>query len=169
MKCVRRAALFVALSLAGGAAGQQARIEQITIVEAGLLEARKVDSVATPGTASGETSVLDSIVFYESSRIVPARVGIQFGVRYRIVGKPAGQAAAVVTKWLVPEPGMLNPITGEITREDMAEESVVIGTDRLAGYGFSRAWEIVPGKWTLEFWSDGRKLNTVTFAVEKRP
>jgi hypothetical protein len=64
---------------------------------------------------------------------------------------------------------MLNPITGEITREDTAEESVVIGTDRLAGYGFSRAWEIVPGKWTLEFWSDGRKLNTVTFAVEKRP
>jgi hypothetical protein len=169
MKSVRVAALVVALCSAAGAAGQQARIERIAIVEAGLLEARKVDTVATPGTASGKTSVLDSVVFYESSRIVPDRLGIQFGVRYRIVGSPPGQTATVVTKWLIPEPGMRNPATGEITHEDVAEETVALGTDRLAGYGFSRPWEIVPGKWTLEFWSDGRKLNAVSFTVEKRP
>ena len=156
---------LLGLWLAGSAAAQQARIERITIVEAGLLEARKIDQLPTPGTASGHTSVLDSVVFYESSRRVPARLGVQFGARYRIAGEPAGQDATVRTRWLLPAPGMRNPLTGAVTRIDEADETVTVGTDRLAGYGFSQAWEIVPGPWTLEFWSAGRKLNSVTFIV----
>jgi hypothetical protein len=169
MKAVWMALLGAGLCLSGSATAQQARIERIMIVEAGLLEARKVDSVPTPGTASGETSVLDSVVFYDASRSVPAQVGMQFGARYRIVGAPAGQAAIVRIKWLVPEPGMRNPLTGEVTQVDEADENVTTGTDRLAGYKFGQSWEVVPGKWTLEFWSSGRKLNTVTFTVENRP
>jgi hypothetical protein len=42
---------------------------------------------------------------------------------------------------------------------------VVMGTDRLAGYKFGQPWEIVPGLWTLELWSDDRKLGSVTFTV----
>jgi hypothetical protein len=158
----------MALCLVGSAAGQQPRIDRIVIVEAGLLEARKVDTLPTPGTASGETSVLDSVVFYESSRSVPASEGIQFGARYRIIGSPTGQAAAIRTKWLVPEPGMRNPLTGAVTRVDEADETVVVGTDRLAGYRFGHTWEIVPGPWTLEIWAGGRKLNSVTFTVGNR-
>jgi hypothetical protein len=165
MKASWKASLCVGLCLAGSAGAQQAHIERIVIVEAGLLEARKVDSLPTPGTAAGQTSVLDSVVFYESSRRVPARLGMQFGVRYRIVGAPSGEDATIRTKWVVPEPGMRNPLTGAITRVDEADEKVTIGSDRLAGYGFSQAWEIVPGQWTLEFWSSGRKLNSVTFTV----
>jgi hypothetical protein len=166
MKSGWMALLGGALCLAGSAAAQQqAHIERIVIVETGLLEARKVESMPTPGTASGETAVLDSVVFYEGSRRVPARLGVQFGARYRIVGVPAGQQATVRTRWLVPEPGMRNPLTGEVTRTDEADESVTIGTDRLAGYKFGQPWEIVPGKWTLEFWADDRRLNSVTFTV----
>jgi hypothetical protein len=165
MKGVWAALLAVGLCLAGPALGQSARIERIEIVEAGLLEARKVDSMSTPGTASGETSVLDSIVFYESSRLVPARLGIQFGARYRIVGAPDGTAASVRTRWVVPAPGMRNPLTGAVTHVDEAEERVVVGTDRLAGYKFGQDWEIVRGPWILEFWANGRRLNSVTFTV----
>jgi Domain of unknown function (DUF3859) len=165
MKSVLLAVLGAGLLLAGSADGQQARIERVVIVEAGLLEARKVDQVATPGTASGTTSVLDTVVFYESSRQVPARIGVQFGVRYRIIGAPDGQEATIRVKWLVPEPGMRNPVTGVATREDEAAETVVVGTDRLAGYRFGQPWEIVPGKWTLELWSGNRQLAGVTFTV----
>lgn len=165
MKSAWISLLGASLCLAGGAAAQPARIDRITIVESGLLEARKVDQMATPGTASGHTSVLDSVVFYESSRRVPARVGVQFGVRYRITGVPSGQEATIRTKWLVPAPGMRNPLTGKVTRVDEADETVVTGTDRLAGYKFSQAWEVVPGQWTLELWSDDRKLGSVTFTV----
>lgn len=165
MKSLWMVLLGAGLCLAGSAAAQQARIDRITIVEAGLLEARKIDSVRTPGTASGETSVLDSIVFYESSRRVPARVGVQFGVRYRIAGRTAGQDATIRTRWLVPAPGMRNPLTGTVTRVDEADETVTLGTDRLAGYKFGQAWEVVPGKWTLELWSEDRKLGSVTFTV----
>lgn len=166
MKSAWMALLAVGLCLAGGAAARQAHIDRITIVEVGLLEARKINSVPTPGTAAGETAVLDSIVFYESSRRVPARLGVQFGVRYRIAGAPAGQDATIRTRWLVPEPGMHNPLTGAVTRVDEADETVTIGTDRLAGYKFGQAWEIVPGQWTLELWSDdARKLGSVTFTV----
>jgi|SRR3954449_5551560 hypothetical protein len=165
MKSAWIAALGVGLCLAGSAAAQPARIDRITIVESGLLEARKIDQVTTPGTASGHTSVLDSVVFYESSRRVPARVGVQFGVRYRITGAPSGQASTIRTRWLVPAPGMRNPLTGKVTRVDEADETVVMGTDRLAGYKFGQPWEIVPGLWTLELWSDDRKLGSVTFTV----
>ena len=165
MKSLWMALLGAGLCLAGSATAQPARIERIMIIEAGLLEARKIDSLPTPGTAAGQTSVLDSVVFYESSRRVPARLGMQFGVRYRIVGAPSGEDTTIRTKWLVPEPGMRNPLTGAVTRVDEADEKVTIGSDRLAGYGFSQAWEIVPGEWTLEFWSAGRKLNSVTFTV----
>lgn len=165
MKSMLFAVLGAGFLLAGSAGGQQARIERVVIVEAGLLEARKIDQVATPGTASGTTSVLDSVVFYESSRQVPARLGVQFGVRYRIVGAPDGQEATVRVKWLVPEPGMRNPLTGLAVREDEAAETVIIGTDRLAGYRFGQAWEIVPGKWTLELWSGNRRLAGVAFTV----
>lgn len=165
MKAFWRALLGAGLGLAGGAAAQPPHVERITIVEAGLLEARKIDSLATPGTAGGQTSVLGSVVFYESSRRVPAQVGMQFGVRYRIVGAPAGEATTIHTKWLVPEPGMRNPLTGAVTRIDEADEKVTIGSDHMAGYAFSQAWEVVPGQWTLEFWSAGRKLNSITFTV----
>jgi hypothetical protein len=165
MKSLWMALLGAGLCLAGSAAAQQARIERVTIVEAGLLEARKVDQVTTPGTAIGHTSVLDAVVFYESSRRVPARLGMQFGARYRTVGEPSGQDATIRIRWLVPEPGMRNPLTGAITRIDEASETVTIGTDRLAGYKFGQAWEIVPGQWTLEFWSADRKLGSVTFTV----
>jgi hypothetical protein len=165
MKSMGTALLCAICCLAGAALAQQPRIERVEIVEAGLLEARKVDSLATPGTASGKTSVLDSIVFYELSRQVPARLGVQFGARYRIVGTPDGAATSIRTKWVVPAPGMRNPLTGAVTAVDEAEESVVIGTDRLAGYKFGQEWEVVRGPWILEFWANGRKLNSVTFTI----
>jgi hypothetical protein len=165
MKRGLAALLCAVCCLAGAAIAQQPRIDRVEVVEAGLLEARKVESHATPGTASGKTSVLDSIVFYELSRKVPARLGVQFGARYRIVGAPEGATASIRTRWVVPSPGMRNPLTGAVTEVDEAEESVVIGTDRLAGYKFGQEWEVVRGPWTLEFWADGRKLNSVTFTV----
>ena len=165
MKGVGAALLCVVCCLAGSAIAEQPRIERVEIVEAGLLEARKIDSVATPGTASGQTSVLDSIVFYELSRRVPARLGIQFGARYRIVGSPEGGTTSIRTRWVLPAPGMRNPLTGAVTQIDEADESVTIGTDRLAGYKFGQEWEVVRGPWILEFWAHGRKLNSVTFTV----
>jgi hypothetical protein len=165
MKGVCTALLCLVCCFAGVAIAQQPRITRVEIVEAGLLEARKVDSVTTPGTASGKTSVLDSVVFYELSRHVPARLGVQFGARYHIVGAPDGETTSIVTKWVLPPAGMRNPMTGTITHVDEAEESVAIGTDRMAGYKFSQEWEVVRGPWTLEFWADGRKLNSVTFTV----
>jgi hypothetical protein len=165
MRSVTAALLCLVCCLAGVAIAQQPRVEKVEVVEAGLLEARKVDTVATPGTASGQTSVLDSIVFYESSRQVPARLGVQFGARYRIVGTPEGATTSIRTKWVIPPPGMRNPLTGATTSVDEAEESVVIGTDRLAGYKFGQEWEVVRGSWILEFWADGHKLNSVTFTV----
>lgn len=165
MKGVWGALLCGICCLAGAAIAQQPRIERVEVVEAGLLEARKVDSVTTPGTATGKTSVLDSIVFYESSRQVPARLGVQFGARYRIVGTPEGATTSIRTKWVIPQPGMRNPLTGATATVDEAEESVVIGTDRLAGYKFGQEWEVVRGPWILEFWAGSRKLNSITFTV----
>jgi len=57
MKGLWAGLLCLVCCLAGGALAQQPQIDKVEIVEAGLLEARKVDSMATPGTARGPVDI----------------------------------------------------------------------------------------------------------------
>jgi hypothetical protein len=97
---------------------------------------------------------------------VPAQPGIQFGMRYRVVGAPVGAPVTIKRVWLLPAPGFVQPGKEPIHRLERADATTV-GATLLAQYGFDDPWELIPGAWTQEFWNGDRKLLTRTFTVVK--
>jgi hypothetical protein len=52
-------------------------------------------------------------------------------------------------------------------RESRFKKMKPIGQVLYFGYGFENDWELVPGTWTFEIWSDGRRLAEEKFTVIK--
>ena len=158
---------FALLGVAGVAEAQQPRIDRIDVLEFGLYEAKKEDSRADPGTTTGRTNIVSSVVFYETTTRIPARRGMGFGIRYLVVGAPEGTTVPIRVVWRLPAPGLRNPKSGNTYRESTSNIDVAIGTPRLRGYSLDEDWEIVTGDWTIELWSGERRLLSRTFTLYK--
>jgi hypothetical protein len=160
--------VVVALAVLGGRAeAQQPRIDGADLIEFGLYESKRTGDKPDAGTPSGSTHIVAEVAFYEATNRVPARLGTRFGIRYRIVGEPAGAQVPIRVVWRLPAPGLRNPTSGNVYRESVSDFAVPIGQAWMRGYGFDSNWELVPGDWTLELWSGARKLLTKTFTVYK--
>ena len=105
-------------------------------------------------------------MFYSHTSTVPARVGIRFGTRFRVVGTPANQTTKLRSVWRFPEPGLRKPQTGTLYRQSIADTAAMIGAQGMRGYTFDAAWEILCGEWIQEVWFGERKLLSRTFTVE---
>jgi hypothetical protein len=95
------------------------------------------------------------------------QIGVEFGLRYRIVGAPKGAKISVKRDWRLPEPGFRPPSADQpILRLDRVDETK-IGDTVYVSYAFDDPWELVPGPWTIEFWYGDRKLDERQFMVSK--
>jgi len=167
MNCKWLAALVVAVALcgAGEAAAQKASVERIEILQAGLYTANVVRRDASPGTASGNTAITEGTNFYLQTTQVPARLGIRFGVEYRLIGSPEGERVQLRSVWRIPAPGITNPANGNTYRQSPRDFEALVGSRRTQGYGFDQAWEIVSGDWVYEIWDGSRLLMSKAFTV----
>jgi hypothetical protein len=103
----------------------------------------------------------------EKTSTVPARVGVEFGLEYKIVGEPSGAEVTLEFVNTYPGAGLADPNSPEPLRESRFKKMKPIGKVLYFGYGFENDWELVPGTWTFEIWSDGRKLAEEKFTVIK--
>ncbi len=103
----------------------------------------------------------------ETTLTVPARLGVQFGVRFWVSGKPDGAKVTLRRVWTFPDPGLKSPVVSEPIRRRERMETVTIGGGDFTTYGFDDLWELVPGEWTLEYWQGDHKLLSKTFVVVK--
>jgi hypothetical protein len=182
------AAWMLGLSL--GAAQAQS-IERIEITEYGIYATETAATSAAPGTASGKIDQVSNIKLVQSTTTVPARQGVEFGFRYKIIGQPAAApppqagatilgvqigaqpapppVAAVNLKYVthIPKPGMRNPETGNVTLTNLFYQEHKVGEELYRLYRLTDRWEIVPGTWTLEIWYGDRKLLSQDFLVKK--
>jgi hypothetical protein len=173
-----------------GAAHAQA-IQSIEITEYGIYTTDTANSSAAPGTASGKIDQVANIKLVQSTTTIPARLGVEFGFRYKIIGQtgaaPAPQAgttilgmqlgtqpapqpdAPVNLKYVthIPKPGMRNPETGNVTMTNVFYQEHKVGEELYRLYRVTDRWEIVPGVWTLEIWDGDRKLLSQNFLVKK--
>lgn len=95
---------------------------------------------------------------------IPAVKGTQFGFRYVVVGEP--KSAKVPTRIVAhyPEGGRQNPNNGKIALKDEFPQTATIGgTPNL--FFFNMGWGMVPGVWTIEVWSQDRKLAEQKFTL----
>ncbi len=154
---------FVLVTL-GSAQAQT--VQRIEIVESGIFTAHQDRKVEAPGTAVCTTNIVSDVQLVQETATIPARIGVRFGFRYRVVGK--GRGTVTLTKVnRLPAPGLRNPDTGNVTITERTTIEAAIGETRYTGYSFDHDWEFVPGTWTFELWQGDRKLTSRSFDVVK--
>ncbi len=157
--------LAALIGVASVAQAQTATIQRIEIVEHGIYT---VDKTNCRRDEQGiERCSRSNIRHAASTWAIPAQLGVEFGLRYRAVGSPAGDQVKLQRTWLLRPPGFRPPAPGNpISRLDR-EDTVALGNTILVTYGFDDSWELVPGPWTLELWYAGRKVGSQVFTVTK--
>jgi Domain of unknown function (DUF3859) len=160
-------AVLLALALSDPALAEEARVERIDIVGKGLYRVEPGKPTPEAGAPTGSIDLPLAFTNIEKTDTVPARIGVEFGLEYRIVGEPTG--AEVTLEFVVsyPEAGLADPDSPAPLRETRFERMKPIGEPVYFGYGFEKDWELVPGTWTFEIRYDGRKLAEERFTVAK--
>ena len=156
--------LFVACTAA--AAAQSPGAHEAEIRWAGLFRAQIVGTVEQPNTAIGRTNQLAGVEKLETTTTVPARLGVSFGLEYRLSGAAEDGAATVQVVVIPPKAGLLNPATQRrVYRETWRPSSVLIGASTVIGYRLEHEWEIIPGLWKFEIWQGEHKLGEQSFCL----
>jgi hypothetical protein len=99
-----------------------------------------------------------------TSQTIVAHPSAVFGFRYWLIGV---WGARVPITYVVrfPPQGMIPGIPRKPIFSDEATDYVTVGSTGSWYWGFESSIDIVAGKWTIELWSNGRKLVEETFFV----
>jgi len=160
------ATLVLAFLCSAPTRAQQATIEAAEILWAGTYRAQIVGTVEQPGTAIGKTNQLGDTGKLETTTTVRARLGTSFGIEFRLSGAPEGAEAPITIVVVLPKAGLYNPATQKRTfREEWRPSPRLVGGASLVGYLLEMDWEVVPGIWKFEIWSNGRRLGEQSFCV----
>jgi hypothetical protein len=161
--------MLLLLGLIPISAQAQAQTGQVTFIdvpEYGLYTA-EVEHIGTDSSGIAQQG-LGNIVHETTTRTVPARLGVHFGFRYRIVGAPNGAPVEVTKVTTFPPAGVLKPGTAEPTRGDRYSFTRRIGETSYTDYSFDNPWELVPGTWTMTLSVNGEVLASESFTVVKQ-
>jgi hypothetical protein len=157
-------------------------IQRIDITEFGIYTtaAQSASTAAEAGTAAGRVEEVAEPKLVQSTTSIPARVGTEFGFRYKIVGQSTSGIAAQLNETLaghkdprvmlrnvtlIPAPGIRNPTTGNITMSSVFVQERRVGEELFRLYRMTDPWEVVPGTWTFEIWDGARKLVSQSFQL----
>jgi hypothetical protein len=133
---------------------------------AGIYQADLGGTIAQPNTAAGRTNQLFNTRKLQSTTTIEGRLGVSFGLEYALIGRPAGADVPITIVVTLPKAGLKNPARAERTyREQWLPAQKAIGGVNIVGYTFEHAWEVVPGLWNFEIWSDNQKLGEQWFCV----
>lgn len=162
---MRTVALIIALLFASPTAhAEPEEVERLDIVAFGIYRTNFVRKDPSGTTAHGTVGVVDDYSLVEQTDTVCARLGLSFGVEYVLVGKPEGKVVSIDWVTRFPPGGMTRP-SGQHFTESRLATFKIIGDRSYRDYTFDETWEMVPGKWSLEFYHQGRKIGEKTFTV----
>jgi len=147
------------------AASPTPRVDKIEIVAAGLYSSKLSGKVVKTDSASGTRAIIASETLLKKTDRVVAKPGVEFGVRYRIVGVPNGQEVPISIVTYYPLQGLYNPTTHQVTWREQLDTKRRVGRVLYESFHFDHDWELVPGIWSFQFWSDGRLLAEQQFTV----
>jgi hypothetical protein len=101
----------------------------------------------------------------ETTLTVPARLGVHFGFRYKIVGAPDEATVRITGVIRFPSPGLQQPDAAAPIMKYEYQDNEQIGQIGYIDYAFDDPWELVPGSWSVEVWIDGERMAAQTFTV----
>ena len=159
MIAIRWLGLVLVLLSATAQARDQVGVE---IVQYGLFRA---DIVAKQPDAGGVThNMVDNICHVATTRDVPMKIGVHFGVRYKVTGPVAGERALLKKVILYPAV-MKPPPPGQPLSQVSNFVELRVGASSYTEYALEQAWELVGGTWTFQFFERDRKLAEFSFTV----
>jgi len=151
---------------AADAYAQTPHIERIDIVDYGIYTA---DLQSAQRDAQGILqSSSTNVRHVQTTRDVPAQLGVRFGFRFRVVGAPIGAEVRLKKITIFPPGGLRNPASGQVISRLEDTLTTTVGNDaRYTAYKFDDPWELAPGPWTIELWHGDRKLASQSFTIFK--
>lgn len=151
-----------------GYAAQTARIERIEITGYGILANTASTRIGIGSGGIPHTNTHDDYIKTVTNTI-PLCLGTRFGMRFRLVGEPAGALADIVAVTTFPQPGLAVPGRSEPVRTNQFAYRRPLRSQVYQFYEFDYRWEMVPGTWSLEVWSNGRRLASHDFTIVRQP
>jgi hypothetical protein len=156
-------AVFALLLIAAtGARAQDVRIE---VTEFGIYAVERAPQ-GRNSAGIGQSTVSNPRLAV-STHNIPAQLGVTFGFRYKVVGSSAGEEIELTKVTTFPSPGLRPPGAGAPIPKTERTLLNKIGETRFTSYVLSDDYEVVPGVWTIELWSGGRRLASESFTVMK--
>jgi hypothetical protein len=98
---------------------------------------------------------------------VQARIGTMFGIRYMVLGRPAGGRATVTLLWKFPEPGVWDSTRGSFQRSLVQPSEDLIGYSNTSVYVFETPYELLPGEWSVLVRDEHGDVGEARFVVRK--
>ncbi|MFP6847109.1 MAG: DUF3859 domain-containing protein [Pseudomonas sp.] len=111
---------------------------------------------------AGERVLTRSNQQIEPGRVIPAKLGTKFGMRYNLAGKVAGDSPLTL---LYLTPGVITP-DGKRHDKFVVTQQLVPGAPQdVMAFEFTEVHEVVPGEWRFMVFQDDRKLLEQDFTV----
>jgi hypothetical protein len=155
-------ALLIVLLAAGSVQAQPLR--GIEIFEWGIYE---VNGRTAPSASPPDIDQrLDTSNFthVRTTRMIPARIGTEFCVRFRTTGDLAVRVPLrMVTTF--PPAGLIGRVSRMRIESEEQELTVLAGFPGIWCWGFDDPDDIALGEWRIEFWSEDRKFAEHAFTV----
>jgi hypothetical protein len=156
----RLAALVITLALLAGPS-RAAETVGVEILQYGLFRSDIVGK--QPDPVGVVHNVVDNICHIATTRDVPMKIGVHFGVRYKVTGPVAGER--VLLGKVIRYPAVLTPPSGRPASMVGNLVELKVGTTTYAEYALEQPWELVPGTWTFQFFERDRMLAEFSFTV----
>ena len=145
------------------AAGAQT-VDRVKIVEFGVFTRDVIETVPTPGVATGNLTTAKDFKLQQKSDVIVARLGTSFGIRFQTIGVPRGKGVKLTWVTRFPAEGLKDPKNGVFQHNEFTRVHT-IGEDSHRMYSFDYPWEMVPGEWSFEFWDGPKKVGEKRFRV----
>jgi hypothetical protein len=153
--------LVIVLGFVAGTADAREPVG-VEIVQYGLFRSEIVERQSD--STGVMHNVVDKVCHIATTETVPLKIGVHFGVRYRVTGPVAGER--VVLNKVIRYPAVMTPPPP--ARPSSAVSSLVelrVGTTTYTEYALEQSWELAPGTWTFQFFERDRKLAEFSFTV----
>ena len=146
------------------------RINQLTFTNAGLYDPGPCEGMVLKLQSLGHFGCVSSKIpeFINKTQQIPLRKNLTFGVQFTPAGLRATQWAELDVVTVYPEPGVRPPDESKSYSSNIAQ--ILVSGDsanasNLYLYQLSNDWELVPGSWRFEFYSQGQKIGEQRFEL----
>jgi hypothetical protein len=119
------------------------------LIDYGIYELKPTgEKRSAPKLASGSWTVTSNPRLVKKTDVIPERLGVSFGVRYRLKGAPEGDLVEITVEVINP-PGVLNTRTGKPVPVEQHNVTIAMGKLDYRGIGFETPADLIPGEYKL--------------------